>query len=152
MRSKVEQLGAESYGFFLYGLGHYSFFGEHAPGKTDIWDEFKNHPHEFAPPEGRTQDCVGTPDRLRQQLREFEEVGIDQVVCLSQAGKIPHEMLCSSIELFSNEVMPEFKEREQRGADRQAERRARLSEKAMARKPKEERDAVDTVIRAAGHH
>lgn len=150
--SKVEQLGAESYGFFLYGLGHYSFFGEHIPGKTDIWDEFKYRPHEFAPLEGRTQDCVGTPDRIRKQLREFEEVGIDQVICLSQAGNIPHEMLCSSIELFSNEVMPEFKEREQRGAAEQAARRARLSEKAMARRPKEEAKPVDTVIRAAGHH
>ncbi len=50
---------------------------------------------------------------LRARLREFEEAGIDQVVCLSQAGKIPHELLCSSIELFSREVLPEFKEREQ---------------------------------------
>jgi alkanesulfonate monooxygenase SsuD/methylene tetrahydromethanopterin reductase-like flavin-dependent oxidoreductase (luciferase family) len=150
--SKVEQLGAESYGFFLYGLGHYSFFGEHVPGKTDIWDEFKYHPHEFAPPESRTQDCVGTPDRIRKQLREFEEVGIDQVICLSQAGNIPHEMLCSSIELFSKEVMPEFKEREQRSAPQQAERRARLSEKAMARKPKDEPRPIPTAIRAAGHH
>jgi hypothetical protein len=48
--------------------------------------------------------------------------------------------------------MPEFKEREQRGAAEQAQRRARLSEKAMARKPKDESRPVDTVIRAAGHH
>jgi alkanesulfonate monooxygenase SsuD/methylene tetrahydromethanopterin reductase-like flavin-dependent oxidoreductase (luciferase family) len=37
---RVTQLGAESFGFFIYGLGHYSFFGEHEPVKTDIWDEF----------------------------------------------------------------------------------------------------------------
>jgi alkanesulfonate monooxygenase SsuD/methylene tetrahydromethanopterin reductase-like flavin-dependent oxidoreductase (luciferase family) len=148
----VEQLGAESYGFFIYGLGHYSFFGEHVPGKTNIWDEFKNHPHEFAPPEGRIQDCVGTPDRIRQQLREFEDVGIDQVICLSQAGNIPHEMLCSSIELFSKEVLPEFKDREQRRAGQKAERRARLSENAMARKSKAEAKEINIVIRAAGHH
>ena len=30
---------------------------------------------------------------LRTRLREFENAGIDQVVCLSQAGKIPHELL-----------------------------------------------------------
>jgi hypothetical protein len=53
--AKMEKMGAESYGFFLYGLGHYSFFGEHEPGVSDVWDEFKNHPKDFAPPEGRTQ-------------------------------------------------------------------------------------------------
>ena len=149
---RMEQVGMENYGFFVYGLGHYSFFGAHEPARTNIWDEYKNHPHEFAMPEGRIQDCVGTPEMLRTRLREFEEVGIDQVICLSQAGNIPHEMLCSSIELFSKEVMPEFKEREQSGAAQQAERRARLSEKAMARKPKVEATHVETVIRAAGHH
>ena len=149
---RVLELGMESYGFFIYGLGHYSFFGEHMPAKTDIWDEFKNRPKEFAPPEGRIQDCVGTPEMLRTRLREFEEVGIDQVVCISQAAKIPHGLLCSSIELFSKEVLPEFKEREQRGASQQAARRARISEKAMARKPKPESPKTQTVIRAAGHH
>jgi alkanesulfonate monooxygenase SsuD/methylene tetrahydromethanopterin reductase-like flavin-dependent oxidoreductase (luciferase family) len=149
---RVAQLGAESYGFFIYGLGHYSFFGEHEPGKTDIWDEFKNHPKDFAPPEGRLQDCVGTPDRLRQQLREFEEVGIDQVVCLSQAGKLTHDVLCSSIELFTKDVLPEFKDRDQRCARQQAERRARLSDIAMARRTKTEGPKTPTIIRAAGHH
>jgi alkanesulfonate monooxygenase SsuD/methylene tetrahydromethanopterin reductase-like flavin-dependent oxidoreductase (luciferase family) len=149
---RVTQIGAENYGFFIYGLGHYSFFGEHEPGKTDIWDEFKNHPKDFAPPEGRTQDCVGTPERLRQQLREFEEVGIDQVVCLSQAGKITHETLCASIELFTREVMPEFKDRDQGCAPQQAERRARLSDIVMSRRPKTEERKTTTIIRAAGHH
>jgi alkanesulfonate monooxygenase SsuD/methylene tetrahydromethanopterin reductase-like flavin-dependent oxidoreductase (luciferase family) len=150
--AKMEKIGAEAYGFFIYGLGHYSFFGAHEPGRTDIWDEFKNHPKEFASPEGRTQDCVGTPERLRAQLREFEGVGIDQVVCLSQAANIPHELLCSSIELFSKEVLPEFKDRDQKGERQRAERRARLSEIAMPRRAKTEAPKERTVIRAAGHH
>jgi hypothetical protein len=89
---------------------------------------------------------------LRARLREFEDVGIDQVICISQAGKVPHEMLCSSIELFSKEVLPEFKERDQRCAGQTAERRARISEKALARKPKAEAPRTRTVIHAAGHH
>jgi len=149
---RVAQLGMESYGFFIYGLGHYSFFGAHEPGKTDIWDEFKNNPKDFAPPDGRIQDCVGTPERVRAQLREFEEVGIDQVVCLSQAGKLSHDQLCSSIELFSREVMPEFKDRDQKSAGKQAERHARLSEITMPRRPKAEPVTARTIIRAAGHH
>jgi hypothetical protein len=149
---RLAAVGAESYGFFIYGLGHYSFFGEHEPGATDIWNEYKTNPREFSMPEGRTQDCVGTPEMLRTRLREFEEVGIDQVICLSQAGKIPHELLCSSIELFSREVLPEFKEREQAGLRRKAELSARISEKAMARKPAVEAARERLVIRAAGHH
>jgi alkanesulfonate monooxygenase SsuD/methylene tetrahydromethanopterin reductase-like flavin-dependent oxidoreductase (luciferase family) len=150
--ARMEKIGAEAYGFFIYGLGHYSFFGAHEPGVSDIWDEFKNHPQEFANPEGRTQDCVGTPARLRDQLREFEAVGIDQVVCLSQAANIPHELLCSSIDLFSKEVLPEFKERDQKSARQRDQRRARLSEIAMPRRAKVEAPKERTVIRAAGHH
>ncbi len=151
-QNQMDQMGAENYGFFIYGLGHYSFFGEHVPGATDIWNEFKTNPHEFAPPEGRIQDCVGTPEGIRTRLLEFERIGIDQVVCLSQAGRIPHEMLCSSIELFTREVLPEFKDRDGQCARAQAERRARISERALARKPKVESPKTSTVIRAAGHH
>jgi alkanesulfonate monooxygenase SsuD/methylene tetrahydromethanopterin reductase-like flavin-dependent oxidoreductase (luciferase family) len=149
---RVLDLAAENFGFFIYGLGHYSFFGEHQPGKTDIWDEFHNNPKSFAPPEGRTQDCVGTPTRLRHQLREFENVGIDQVIALSQAGAIPHDQLCSSIELFSKEVLPEFKDREQKSQSKQRERLQRLTEIAMPRRAQSVAAPVTTVIRAAGHH
>jgi len=150
--NRLEAVGMENYGFFMYGLGHYAFFGAHQPGKTDIWNEYKTNPREFAPPEGRTQDAVGTPDMLRARLKEFEDAGIDQVVCLSQAGKIPHDLLCSSIELFTKEVLPEFKERDQKGARKKAEQVARLSEIVMPRKRAVEAPRVETVIKAAGHH
>jgi hypothetical protein len=61
-------------------------------------------------------------------------------------------MLCSSIELFSKEVLPEFKDREQKSARRQAERHARLSEIVMPRKVKHDAPKERTIIRAAGHH
>ena len=150
--AKMDRVGAEAFGFFIYGLGHYSFFGAHEPAVTDIWDEFKNHPKDFAPPEGRTQDCVGTPERLRAQLKEFEDVGIDQVICLSQAANVSHELLSSSMELFSKEVMPEFKDRDQKSERKRAERHARLTEIAMPRRAKTEAPKQRTVIRAAGHH
>jgi alkanesulfonate monooxygenase SsuD/methylene tetrahydromethanopterin reductase-like flavin-dependent oxidoreductase (luciferase family) len=148
----MAKLGPESYGFFIYGLGHYSFFGEHVPGKTDIWHEFKNNPKNFAPPEGRIQDCVGTPDQIRNTLRDFESAGIDQVLCLSQAGKVSHELLCHSIDLFSRQVMPEFKDREQSRAAERARMVARINEKAMARKSHVAGPFAETHIRAAGHH
>jgi alkanesulfonate monooxygenase SsuD/methylene tetrahydromethanopterin reductase-like flavin-dependent oxidoreductase (luciferase family) len=150
--AKALALGAENYGFFIYGLGHYSFFGAHEPARTDIWNEYSTNPTAFANPEGRLQDCVGDPDRLRQQLREFEAVGIDQVICLSQAGNLPHEMLCESIELFGKEVLPEFKDRDQKNASEQAARMARLNDLCMPRREKVSLPSEPTVIRAAGHH
>jgi hypothetical protein len=61
-------------------------------------------------------------------------------------------LLCSSIELFSREVLPEFKDRDLGCARQKAELRARISEKAMARKPSVEARSERIVIRAAGHH
>jgi alkanesulfonate monooxygenase SsuD/methylene tetrahydromethanopterin reductase-like flavin-dependent oxidoreductase (luciferase family) len=147
------QLGAQNYGYFIYGLGHYSFFGEHRPGATDIWREYTTNPKEFANPEGRIQDCVGSPDRVRAQLREFESVGIDQVICLSQAGKIPHELLCESIELFGKEVLPEFKERDLQQAPAKAAEVERLNALCLPRRAAPPPPPAEpTIIRAAGHH
>jgi alkanesulfonate monooxygenase SsuD/methylene tetrahydromethanopterin reductase-like flavin-dependent oxidoreductase (luciferase family) len=150
--AKALALGNENYAYFIYGLGHYSFFGAHRPGETDIWHEFHHNPKEFAPPEGRIQDCVGNPERLQRQLREFEAVGIDQVICLSQAGAIPHEILCESIELFGKEVLPEFKERDQKNVAKKAAQVARLNEIAMPRRKQIKLQNEPTVIYAAGHH
>jgi hypothetical protein len=61
-------------------------------------------------------------------------------------------LLCSSIELFSKEVLPEFKDRDLASAAKQSERCSRINEKAMVRKPKPEAVAAELVIRAAGHH
>jgi alkanesulfonate monooxygenase SsuD/methylene tetrahydromethanopterin reductase-like flavin-dependent oxidoreductase (luciferase family) len=149
----LKKVADENYGFFLYALGHYSFFGEHRPGKTQIWDEYKNHPNGAATaPEALAQTCVGTPDVLRRRLREFEEAGIDQVCSIGAVANIPHELYCSTIELFAKEILPEFKDREMANARRNAERRARIAEKAMARKPKETPVEVDIAIPSAGHH
>lgn len=149
----LEKVRNESYGFFLYGLGHYSFFGEHRPGKTDLWHEFTTAPKkDGAAPESLAQFCVGTPKMVREQLREFEDSGIDQVIGVGQVGRTPHELTCSSFRLFAKEVLPEFKERDLANARRRDERRARISEKAMARKPKQEEHEIDAVIPSAGHH
>ncbi|HEY6418245.1 MAG TPA: LLM class flavin-dependent oxidoreductase [Candidatus Binataceae bacterium] len=150
---RVRAISAENHGFFIYGLGHYAFFGEHEPGKTNIWNNYKNSPQGFAPPEGRTLDCIGTPAQIRARLKEFEEAGVDQVIFLSQAGRISHETLSESIELFGKEVLPEVKERDSRQEKEKAALRNRIAEKAMSRKRAPEvPKSGPTVVRAAGHH
>jgi alkanesulfonate monooxygenase SsuD/methylene tetrahydromethanopterin reductase-like flavin-dependent oxidoreductase (luciferase family) len=151
-QKRAEEIGAENYGFFVYGLGHYSFFGEHRPGKSDIWNDYKTSPKDAARSEFTANHCIGAPKKLRETLREFEEAGIDQVVAVRQIGRLSLDTQCSSLQLFSQEVLPEFKERELANARRRAERNARISERAMARKPKVETPVVETVIPSAGRH
>jgi hypothetical protein len=100
----------------------------------------------------QAQTCVGTPAQIREALSGFEESGVDQVLFLSQAGKIPHELLSSSIDLFGREVLPEIKERDRKRTRDKVALVERLSEKAMKRKPKLEARPGPTIIRAAGHH
>src|SRR6202008_1994603 len=52
---------------------------------------------------------IGSPETIRKKLRRFRTSHIDQVILLNQAGKNTHEHICKSLELFSKEVMPEFK-------------------------------------------
>jgi len=51
-----------------------------------------------------------------------------------QAGNNKHEHIMESLQLFADEVMPEFKEREPAYRDRKAQKVGPLIEAAMARK------------------
>jgi hypothetical protein len=42
----------------------------------------------------------------------MEEAGVDQLILLQQCGAYRHEHICESLELFAQEVLPQFKERE----------------------------------------
>jgi len=77
---------------------------------------------------------IGTPDQLRAHLRAFEATGVDQVIFIQQAGRNAHADICSSLELFAADVMPEFAADE---GERQACKAAELApfvEAALARK------------------
>ena len=95
---------------------------------------------------------MGSPEKLRRTLREYEDAGIDQVIAVRQVGRLTLDQQCSSLELFSKDVMPEFKQRQLADRTGKAERAARISEKAMARKPHADQPRVEYTIPAAGRH
>jgi alkanesulfonate monooxygenase SsuD/methylene tetrahydromethanopterin reductase-like flavin-dependent oxidoreductase (luciferase family) len=99
--------------FFQFALRFYNTHGPVEPNSISLWDEYQAW---RSTPEGeragRARAMIGTPDQLRERLRKFEASNIDQVILLNQAGKNTHEDICSSLELFAREVMPEFVERE----------------------------------------
>jgi alkanesulfonate monooxygenase SsuD/methylene tetrahydromethanopterin reductase-like flavin-dependent oxidoreductase (luciferase family) len=107
--------------FFRHALLHYYAPDEnHQPGESNVWEEYQRSPHPFIEMMGG-RGCVGTPEFLRDKLRAYEDVGVDQVVFLAQAGQIRHEQIMESLKMFAREVMPEFKEREEQAWQRKRE-------------------------------
>ncbi|HET6953698.1 MAG TPA: LLM class flavin-dependent oxidoreductase, partial [Acidimicrobiales bacterium] len=146
--------GLEGGNFFGYSLGHYYVFGDHRPGRTDVWSEFVERRGErgYSPEidaalaeerlgakvaAGDTtglRGATGTPWQIRDYVARFEETGVDQLVFVMQAGKNRHEHICESLELFGTRVLPEFRERDAAQVKAKAERLAPTVDAALARR------------------
>jgi len=148
-QERAVAMGEDGLKFFSYALGHHYVFGRHEPGKTDIWSNYKGNSADI-PGAGGENACIGTPDLIRERLRSYEEAGVDQVVFISQAGNNQHADICSSLNLFAEKVLPEFKPREEKRAREKAERMAPIIEKAMKRKrdPQVPKSSGPTIIQA----
>jgi alkanesulfonate monooxygenase SsuD/methylene tetrahydromethanopterin reductase-like flavin-dependent oxidoreductase (luciferase family) len=161
--------GLEGTNFFGYSLAHFYVFGEHVPGSTNVWDQFQERRDKMGySPEaviasrsevlgakvtsGETSGllgCVGTPDQVRQYLERFEEAGVDQVIFVQQAGRNKHEDIMESLELFGTQVLPAFKERDEKRTAEKAREWEPIIEAAMARRVDEApRMPDDFVMRA----
>jgi alkanesulfonate monooxygenase SsuD/methylene tetrahydromethanopterin reductase-like flavin-dependent oxidoreductase (luciferase family) len=161
--------GLEGANFFGYSLAHFYVFGDHVPATTDVWEEFLERRGKMGySPEAALasrletlgakaaagdqtglRGAVGTPAQLREFLRRYEAAGVDQLIFVMQAGKNRHEHIMESIELFGNEVLPEFLERDEVASRAKAAVWEPVVEQAMARR--ERHDPVmpaDYVMRA----
>ncbi|MDY7082775.1 MAG: LLM class flavin-dependent oxidoreductase, partial [Halobacteria archaeon] len=99
--------GAEGFAFFQWALAYYYVFGRHKPGKSNLWEQFQQAGglDQF---EAQVQDAaIGTPQELRENLRGYADVGVDQIIFVQQGGRNEHEHICESLEIFADEVMPE---------------------------------------------
>jgi alkanesulfonate monooxygenase SsuD/methylene tetrahydromethanopterin reductase-like flavin-dependent oxidoreductase (luciferase family) len=147
--------GVEGGNFFGFSLGHYYVFGDHEPGKTDVWQEYLRRRDE----KGYSPDAVkesldqerlgakiaagdttglrgatGTVEQVREFLLRYEEAGVDQIIFVMQAGNNRHEDICESLEMFGREILPEFRERDEQASAEKARRLEPVIEQAMARK------------------
>jgi alkanesulfonate monooxygenase SsuD/methylene tetrahydromethanopterin reductase-like flavin-dependent oxidoreductase (luciferase family) len=123
--------GLEGFKFFGYALAHYYIIGTHVPARTNIWESFRQAPPFPPAPAGG----IGNPDEVRATMKTFEDVGVDQVIFIQQGGNNRHEDICSSLELFADRVLPDFKARHDARARQKAEELAPYVEKALARIP-----------------
>ena len=107
------QAKAEGWTFFQFSLVFYNSHGPVEPGSVNLWDEYQEWKKS---PKGQKASnnvgLVGSPDTIRQKLKMYEEAHVDQLILLNQAGKNTHTDICSSLELFADEVMGEFHERD----------------------------------------
>jgi len=103
---------ADGWTFFQFALRFYSKHGPVEPGTVNLWQEYQGWKDSPKGQAQRRSGLIGSVETLRRKLLKFEESNIDQVILLNQAGNNSHEDICSSLELFAREVMPEFHERE----------------------------------------
>ena len=123
--------GLDGLRFFRFSLAHYYYNGSQIPGETDIWKLFKQS--EQDPAEARAG--IGTPDQVREHLEIMENAGVDQVVFIQQAGANLHEDICESLQLFADQVLPDFKARDAAHNTRKNERLLEAITAAETRRP-----------------
>ncbi len=145
--------GIDGAHFFGFSLAYYYAFGEHRPGRSNLWREFTERraevgfAREIVNPDaaplgvrllqeglGSLRGAIGTPEQISELIERYEAAGVDQVIFVAQAGANRHEHICESLELFAAEVLPRFAER---ALEREGEKRERLAdaaERALSRR------------------
>lgn len=141
-RATAIRNGQEGFEFFGYAMGAL-VTTDQQPGRTSLWDDFQAT-RDPAKVEAKIAaaveagddyaGCIGTPADARRYLRELAEVGVDQVIFIQQAGRNRHDDICSSLQMFAADVLPEFAAgRAERDAAK-SEELAPYVESALARK------------------
>ena len=99
---------ADGWTFFQFALQLYNKEGPFEPGTVNFWERYQEWKQTPAGQKRSGSELIGSPDTIREKLRELEAANVDQVILLNQAGKNTHEDICSSLQLFADEIMPEF--------------------------------------------
>jgi len=129
---EARRRGLDGFRFFGYALGHHYIFGQHTPGRTRIWAKYEQARDLL--PVSPGAGGIGTPEQIAENMRRFEEAGVDQVVFLQQGGNNEHAHICESLELFAEVVMPAFKARHASREQKKQEELAPFIKRALARK------------------
>ncbi len=99
---------AAGWTFFIFALSYYGRKGVDAPGAGNLWEEYQEWRQTDKAREALIGGLIGSPETIRRKLRQYREAHVDQVILLNQAGKTSHKDICESLQLFAEEVMPEF--------------------------------------------
>ncbi len=128
---EARRRGIDGFQFFRYAVNAL-VANETRPGRSRLWEEYE----ELRGPDLPTVIApgIGTPENYRELVGQFQDAGVDQIVFLQQGGKIRHEHICESLELFASDVLPHFQEGREERLARKEEQLAPYIEAALARK------------------
>jgi alkanesulfonate monooxygenase SsuD/methylene tetrahydromethanopterin reductase-like flavin-dependent oxidoreductase (luciferase family) len=140
-RAEAIRRGQEGFEFFGYALNAL-VAQDTVPGRTRLYPDFlkkrgdKTDRLIAAAAEHNAGQAagIGTPEDMRRHLRGFQEAGVDQIIFLQQAGRNRHDHICAALELFAQQVMPEFAAVAEAREAEKARRLAPAIEAALARK------------------
>ena len=119
--------GLDGAHFWHYAQAHYDTFGDHRPGRTDLWEEFAARRATVgfarepitadAEPLGvrvlrggssSLRGAVGTPAQVRELVAAYVAAGVDELVWVVQAGRTTPEHARETLETFAADVLPAF--------------------------------------------
>ncbi len=102
---EARRRGIDGFQFFRYAVNAL-VANETRPGRSSLWDEYE----ELRGPDLPTIAApgIGTPGDYAKLVRQFQEAGVDQVIFLQQGGKNEHDHICESLQIFGDEVLPQF--------------------------------------------
>ena len=99
---------AAGWTFFVFALSHYGRKGIEAPGTGNLWEAYQDWRGSEQEAKAIESGLIGSPETIRNKLKQYQAAHVDQVILLNQAGKTTHQDICDSLKLFAEEVMPEF--------------------------------------------
>ena len=60
---------------------------------------------------GERMVICGSPDDVIEQIKEYEDAGINRLMAQFQLGGMPHRMVMESMKLWSEAVSPAFEKK-----------------------------------------
>jgi alkanesulfonate monooxygenase SsuD/methylene tetrahydromethanopterin reductase-like flavin-dependent oxidoreductase (luciferase family) len=110
--------GAPAAAHFMNSAAHLAGIGALYPspayGSQASAVQLRNRPGDVTGPV-RQGTPIGSPDTIIAALKSWEEIGIDRMVFMIHYDDvIPQEKILKSLRLFAEQVMPAFKEKEER--------------------------------------
>jgi alkanesulfonate monooxygenase SsuD/methylene tetrahydromethanopterin reductase-like flavin-dependent oxidoreductase (luciferase family) len=151
-RDLAVERGIHGFRFFNYAMGAL-VTKDNVPGRTTLWSDYMAQSK--AKKLTRAAPGIGTPADFGAMVREYEAAGVDQVIFLQQGGMNRHEHICESLQLFGDEVLPDFIDRVAAVESEKAERLAPHIAAALGRKnwmpelPDDEIPVVEASVRKA---
>ncbi|MBP6770652.1 MAG: hypothetical protein KA171_22945, partial [Reyranella sp.] len=81
---------------------------EHEPATLNAWTDPKVPDSEAVPFVLRTGSLYGSAKRVREQVAELRDVGVQHLLCQTGFGAMSHAQNLASMRRFGEQVMPAF--------------------------------------------